>query len=40
MCMMISAAGIEIVRLQLKFYNINLDFYKLFHKQCSDEGLW
>ena len=39
MCLMIGATGNEIVRLRLKFY-INLaDFYKFFHKQCSDEGL-
>jgi len=38
MCLMIGAAGNEIVKLQLKFY-VNLDFYKFFHRQCSDEGL-
>jgi len=39
MCLIVSAADNGIVRLQLKFY-INLDFYKFFYKQCSDEGLW
>jgi len=39
MCLMIGAAGNEIVWLQLKFY-IDLDFYKFFYKQCSDKGLW